>query len=115
MSYVKLFWGTKPVPVSMGLYILMLICKFFSVHLPCVTFNFIGLLKERIKREWEEEQRKEKEKEEQKQRAIKEKEVISQLMELVKFTEKPVSQKLVVLCYCYTVLLVVYVLQVNLI
>lgn len=44
--------------------------------------RFFCLLQERIKREWEEEQRREKEKEEQKQKAIKEKEVMSLLMEL---------------------------------
>ena len=42
----------------------------------------MSVLQERIKREWEEEQRREKEKEERKQKAIKEKEVISLLMEL---------------------------------
>ena len=53
-----------------------LCCVYHSLSFHCVASQ------ERIKKEWEEEQRKEREKEERKQQEIKEKEVISLLVQL---------------------------------
>ena len=52
------------------------------MQVPYFHFSKFIVLQERIKKEWEEEQKREKEREERKQKAIKEKEVISLLMEL---------------------------------